>query len=49
MRTRRGIDIGSAMPLLIPVRSPSHEFAAFIKKDRDFRGPIAKASGVALD
>lgn len=34
---------------LIPVGSPPHEFAAFIKKDRDFWGPIVKASGVALD
>jgi tripartite-type tricarboxylate transporter receptor subunit TctC len=34
---------------LIPVGSRPHEFAAFIKKDRDFWGPIVKASGVALD
>jgi tripartite-type tricarboxylate transporter receptor subunit TctC len=34
---------------LIPVGSPPQEFAAFIKKDRDFWGPIVKASGVALD
>jgi hypothetical protein len=44
-----GIDIGSAMPATDSVRSPSQVFAAFIKKDREFWGPIVRASGVALD
>jgi tripartite-type tricarboxylate transporter receptor subunit TctC len=34
---------------LIPVGNLPHEFADFIKKNRDFWGPIVKASGVALD
>jgi tripartite-type tricarboxylate transporter receptor subunit TctC len=34
---------------LIPVGSLPDAFANFIRKDRDFWGPIVKASGVALD
>jgi tripartite-type tricarboxylate transporter receptor subunit TctC len=34
---------------LIPVGSPPQAFADFIKQNRDFWGPIVKASGVALD
>ena len=34
---------------LMPVGSLPHAFADFIRKDRDFWGPIVKASGVALD
>lgn len=34
---------------LVPVGSFPHEFADFIKKDREFWGPIVKESGVALD